>query len=76
MKITMTKNLGSRDAARFGLKPEECQEGMTPDVSENAADFLEGIGVAEKPEEKAKEIKAIPDEPIKAKPPEMLKGKK
>jgi len=40
MKLKMTTNLGTEDARRLGLDPEECTEGATIDAKQPAADEL------------------------------------
>lgn len=73
MKVSMKVNLGSRDAARFQLNHEECMEGSQPDVSDAAAEWLIATGKAE-PVDATKTVRAVPDEPVAAKPKEAQKG--
>lgn len=77
MKVTMTKNLGSRDAAQVEAKQDDCREGCCIDLKGDAANWLiaKGFAVAAEGEEpEAETIEAVPDEPVAAKPEETTKG--
>lgn len=67
MLVHFRLNLGSIDARRLHLDREKCTEGATADVSEEVAQELQRLWVAEIIED----IKAVPPEPMKG-----VKGKK
>lgn len=77
MKVKMTLNLGSRDAARVQLDHAKCLEGCEVDVSDDAAQWLIATGKAkavESPAPEAETVEAVPPNPIEAKPVEAAKG--
>jgi hypothetical protein len=47
MRVRFKVNLGSRDAERFGLHFEHCGKGMTPEVADEAGEWLIRHGIAE-----------------------------
>lgn len=58
MKVAFRQNLGSIDAAKFGLNHKECQIGMEAEVSKEAGEALLASGIAV-PAAKADEDKLI-----------------
>jgi len=66
MLIKFNVNLGSRDASIFGLKLEECMDGVKANVSDEHAAVLIARGLAgpcESPAKTPKELKAVPQAP-------------
>jgi len=72
----MKVNLGSRDAARYGLKYQQCTEGSILTVAEDVAKDMESRRFATAVESTPKELKAVPEKPSIAAEEESPKGKK
>lgn len=72
MIIRLKVNLGSHDASAIGVDFQQCQQGMTPEVSDSAGEWLISRGIAEPVREvrgvaKAAAIQGVPPETPKAK---------
>lgn len=63
MKIVMKVNLGSRDAARYGLKYQQCTEGSVLTVAEDVGKDMTARRFAAAVEATPKELKAVPEKP-------------
>lgn len=77
MKVTLTKNLGSRDAAQVDKKQDDCREGCTVQMEDDAAEWLIKKGFAtpaEGKEPKPEPIEAVPEKSVAAKPEATTKG--
>lgn len=80
MKVLFTRNIGTFDAARFGMSFDQCRSGDTADVGQVVADELLSRGlatevVAAKPSElkAAEKVAAEKSAPKPAKPADSTK---
>lgn len=66
MQVRMKTNLGWVDARAIGVNPHECLEGMLPEVSDKAGEWLVSTGKAEE----LPAVRAVPQPTINAVPPQ------
>lgn len=71
MLVRMKTNLGWIDAQEIGVSPGECMEGMTPEVSDSAGQWL----VSHKKSEELPAIRGVPPASIQAVPPAAMQPK-
>lgn len=71
MKVRMRTNLGTVHAAAIGVKASECLQGMEPEVSEDAGQWL----VKRRMADEVPVIHAVPRETMMAVPPAAIHPK-